>query len=153
MREAIDAYIEAGGRVARFAGNFAWQVRLEAEGAVQVCYNRLARSHDPEPVHRGRPGCARPDLRGRAEMDVRRGSWRVLIAIVVLLTMLGAAIVHAGPPQIRRNSAWILPWGSPVRWWWAATRLLSCRRRAIRRSPAVSTGGGTGAPGAVALAA
>lgn len=47
MREAIDAYIEAGGRVARFAGNFAWQVRLEAEGAVQVCYNRLARSHDP----------------------------------------------------------------------------------------------------------
>lgn len=47
MREAMDAYLEAGGHLARFAGNFAWQVRLEQEGAVQVCYNRLAHSHDP----------------------------------------------------------------------------------------------------------
>lgn len=47
MREAVDAYVENGGHIARFAGNFAWQVRLEAQGAVQVCYNRLAHSHDP----------------------------------------------------------------------------------------------------------
>ncbi len=47
MREAIEGYLARGGRVARFAGNFAWQIRLEAGGDVQVCYNRLARSHDP----------------------------------------------------------------------------------------------------------
>ncbi|HEX6959529.1 MAG TPA: N,N-dimethylformamidase beta subunit family domain-containing protein [Ferrovibrio sp.] len=47
MREAVERYLAKGGHVARFAGNFAWQIRLEAAGSVQVCYNRLARSHDP----------------------------------------------------------------------------------------------------------
>lgn len=47
MREAIEDYLRKGGHVARFAGNFAWQIRLEEQGRVQVCYNRLARSHDP----------------------------------------------------------------------------------------------------------
>ena len=47
MRDAVDAYVEAGGRVARFAGNFLWQIRLEDEGRTQVCYKYRARAEDP----------------------------------------------------------------------------------------------------------
>ncbi|MDK1494267.1 hypothetical protein QN219_30360 [Sinorhizobium sp. 7-81] len=47
MREAIDRYVEAGGRVARFGGNFAWQIRIEGGGTRQVCYKSLARDLDP----------------------------------------------------------------------------------------------------------
>jgi hypothetical protein len=47
MRDAVDAYVEAGGRVARFAGNFMWQTRLEDEGRRQVCYKYRARAEDP----------------------------------------------------------------------------------------------------------
>jgi hypothetical protein len=38
MRDAVDAHLDRGGNVARFGGNFLWQVRLEQEGTVQVCY-------------------------------------------------------------------------------------------------------------------
>lgn len=47
MRDAVDAYVESGGRVARFAGNFCWQIRLEDEGATQVCYKYRAPEEDP----------------------------------------------------------------------------------------------------------
>ena len=47
MRDAVDAYVEAGGRVARFAGNFLWQIRLEDAGRTQVCYKYRARAEDP----------------------------------------------------------------------------------------------------------
>jgi hypothetical protein len=47
MRDSIDAYVENGGRVARFAGNFMWQTRLEGEGRRQVCYKSLATTEDP----------------------------------------------------------------------------------------------------------
>lgn len=47
MRDAIDAFVDRGGRVARLAGNFLWQIRLEAEGARQVCYKYRAREEDP----------------------------------------------------------------------------------------------------------
>ncbi|WP_395687514.1 N,N-dimethylformamidase beta subunit family domain-containing protein [Aestuariivirga sp.] len=47
MRDAVDAYVMRGGRVARFAGNFMWQIRLEEEGRRQVCYKYLARAEDP----------------------------------------------------------------------------------------------------------
>jgi hypothetical protein len=36
MRDAIDEYVERGGRVARFAGNFMWQTRFEPGGKRQV---------------------------------------------------------------------------------------------------------------------
>lgn len=72
MRDAVDGYVERGGRIARFAGNFMWQIRLEDEGRRQVCYKYLAREEDPlmrdGPRHRvtesweapeiGRPGAA-----------------------------------------------------------------------------------------------
>ena len=47
MRDAVDAYLEKGGRAARFAGNFLWQTRLEDEGRRQVCYKYNARKEDP----------------------------------------------------------------------------------------------------------
>jgi hypothetical protein len=47
MRDAIDAYVERGGRIARFAGNFMWQIRLEDAGQRQLCYKYLARAEDP----------------------------------------------------------------------------------------------------------
>lgn len=47
MRDAIDAYVDRGGHVARFAGNFMWQTRLERSGRAQVCYKYRARAEDP----------------------------------------------------------------------------------------------------------
>ncbi len=47
MRDAVDAYVDQGGHVARFAGNFMWQTRLEDEGQRQVCFKYVARKEDP----------------------------------------------------------------------------------------------------------
>jgi len=47
MRDTIDSYVEAGGHVARFAGNFMWQTRLEDDGRRQVCYKSRAETDDP----------------------------------------------------------------------------------------------------------
>ena len=47
MRDALDAFVEGGGHVARFGGNFWWQVRLEDEGRRQVCHKHFARTEDP----------------------------------------------------------------------------------------------------------
>ncbi|MCG7506006.1 N,N-dimethylformamidase beta subunit family domain-containing protein [Mesorhizobium retamae] len=47
MRDAVDNWVERGGRAARFAGNFMWQTRLEDEGRRQVCYKYRARAEDP----------------------------------------------------------------------------------------------------------
>ena len=46
MRHAVDAYVDAGGRVARFGGNFLWQTRIEDEGRTQICYKYTA-ERDP----------------------------------------------------------------------------------------------------------
>ncbi|MEQ1952005.1 N,N-dimethylformamidase beta subunit family domain-containing protein [Mesorhizobium yinganensis] len=47
MRDAVDDFVEGGGRAARFAGNFLWQTRLEDEGRAQICYKYRARAEDP----------------------------------------------------------------------------------------------------------
>jgi hypothetical protein len=47
QREAVHRWIERGGRVARFAGNFGWQIRMERNDTLQVCYKDQARAHDP----------------------------------------------------------------------------------------------------------
>lgn len=47
MRLAIDSYVEKGGCLARFGGNFFWQVRLEDEGRRQVAYKEDAAQCDP----------------------------------------------------------------------------------------------------------
>ena len=46
MRHAVDRFTEGGGRVARFAGNFLWQTRIEDEGRTQICYKYTA-DQDP----------------------------------------------------------------------------------------------------------
>lgn len=46
MRDAVDAYVDGDGNVARFAGNFMWQTRLQDEGRTQVCYKYIA-DQDP----------------------------------------------------------------------------------------------------------
>ncbi|MFC3612295.1 N,N-dimethylformamidase beta subunit family domain-containing protein [Lutimaribacter marinistellae] len=46
MRSAVDRFTDAGGRIARFAGNFTWQTRIEDEGRRQVCYKYTA-TEDP----------------------------------------------------------------------------------------------------------
>lgn len=45
MRDTMDAFIEGGGRLARFAGNMIWQIRIEGDDPRQICY-RLS-SLDP----------------------------------------------------------------------------------------------------------
>ncbi len=47
MRDAVDAFVDRGGHVARFAGNFYWQIRLEEGNTRQVCYKWSAVTHDP----------------------------------------------------------------------------------------------------------
>ena len=72
MRDTVDRFAESGGNVARFAGNFLWQTRLEDEGRTQVCYKYRARAEDPvygtpnakltttawESIEVGRPGAS-----------------------------------------------------------------------------------------------
>lgn len=52
MRDAIDAFVDRGGNVARLAGNFLWQVRLEDSGRLQTCHKYTA--HETDPVGLGR---------------------------------------------------------------------------------------------------
>jgi len=47
QRDAVDAWLDAGCRLARFAGNFYWQIRLGDEGRSQTCYKYRARKEDP----------------------------------------------------------------------------------------------------------
>ena len=47
MREAIDAYVDGGGNIARFAGNFMWQIRISDDGGQQICHKYRSRSDDP----------------------------------------------------------------------------------------------------------
>ena len=47
MRENVETYVRRGGRAARFAGNFLWQIRLEERNSRQVAYKYDARTHDP----------------------------------------------------------------------------------------------------------
>ncbi|MEM7293574.1 MAG: N,N-dimethylformamidase beta subunit family domain-containing protein [Pseudomonadota bacterium] len=61
MRDAIDNYIAAGGRVARFAGNFLWQIRLEDGGVTQICHKYRARDEDP--------------LRGTVQQHLTTDAW------------------------------------------------------------------------------
>jgi hypothetical protein len=54
MRDAVDAFVEGGGILARFAGNFTWQVRLSEDGATQTCHKVADQdpySADPERAH------------------------------------------------------------------------------------------------------
>jgi hypothetical protein len=47
MRQAVDAFVDGGGKVARFAGNFCWQIRLEENNNRQIAFKYDARALDP----------------------------------------------------------------------------------------------------------
>lgn len=47
MRDNLDNFIDKGGNLARFGGNFCWQIRLEDGNQKQVCYKYRARDEDP----------------------------------------------------------------------------------------------------------
>ncbi|KAA2212056.1 N,N-dimethylformamidase beta subunit family domain-containing protein [Teichococcus oryzae] len=47
MRETVDGFVSRGGHVARFAGNFLWQIRLEDGARRQIAYKYDARALDP----------------------------------------------------------------------------------------------------------
>lgn len=47
MRTHVERFVDDGGRLARFGGNFMWQVRLEENGTRQVCYKATAATADP----------------------------------------------------------------------------------------------------------
>ncbi|MCA9837011.1 MAG: hypothetical protein KC422_08850 [Trueperaceae bacterium] len=55
MRDQVDQYVRLGGQVARFGGNFLWQIRFENDGQTQVCYKyRFEKDpylHDVEKQH------------------------------------------------------------------------------------------------------
>lgn len=46
MRDHLDAWVDAGGELARFAGNFFWQTRLSEDLSIQTCYKSRAEAED-----------------------------------------------------------------------------------------------------------
>ena len=47
MRDHLEEWLDGGGELARFAGNFFWQSRLSADLSVQTCYKHAAPAQDP----------------------------------------------------------------------------------------------------------
>lgn len=47
MRDHMDGWLDRGGQLARFAGNFFWQTRLSADLRTQTCYKYEAEGADP----------------------------------------------------------------------------------------------------------
>lgn len=47
MRDHLEGWIDRGGHLCRFAGNFFWQTRLSADLLTQTCYKSRAEAEDP----------------------------------------------------------------------------------------------------------
>lgn len=47
MRGTVHRFLDAGGNVARFAGNFLWQIRIDPQTRQQICYKYHAGDLDP----------------------------------------------------------------------------------------------------------
>lgn len=47
MRDHLDAWLDAGGELARFAGNFFWQTRLSDDLLTQTCFKTRGEVEDP----------------------------------------------------------------------------------------------------------
>ena len=47
MRDAAEGWVDRGGQLCRFAGNFYWQTRLSADLSRQTCYKTRAGAEDP----------------------------------------------------------------------------------------------------------
>ena len=75
MRDHLDGWLDRGGQLARFGGNFFWQTRLSADLTTQTCYKTRAEAEDPmgatdrltsywDHPQAGRPGVATMGLTG-----------------------------------------------------------------------------------------
>lgn len=84
MRDNIDAFVDRGGGLARFAGNYLWQVRLSDDGTQQYCYrlpelDPLAKEKPQlattvwEAISVGRPGASTMGLSGLGGILTRYG--------------------------------------------------------------------------------
>lgn len=84
MRDIIDDFVDRGGGLARFGGNYQWQVRLSDDGHTQYCYRLPVL--DPEATHTphlattvweaktvGRPGATSFGLNGLGGIYNRYG--------------------------------------------------------------------------------
>lgn len=49
MRDHLDGWLDRGGQLARFAGNFFWQTRLSDDLLTQTCFKSRAGAEDPTP--------------------------------------------------------------------------------------------------------
>ena len=49
MRDHLDTWLDRGGELARFAGNFFWQTRLSDDLLTQICHKSRAGAEDPTP--------------------------------------------------------------------------------------------------------
>ncbi|THD84719.1 hypothetical protein E7811_03020 [Aliigemmobacter aestuarii] len=47
MRDHLEDWVDAGGELARFGGNFFWQTRLSDDLTVQTCFKTRAEAEDP----------------------------------------------------------------------------------------------------------
>ena len=47
MRDHLEAWLDRGGQLARFGGNFFWQTRLSPDLTTQTCYKTRAEAEDP----------------------------------------------------------------------------------------------------------
>ena len=74
QRDVVDRWVDRGGRLARFAGDFLWKVRMEDGGRTQVCYKHTARTSDPERDAGDDPGITGP---WEAPEINRPGAWTV----------------------------------------------------------------------------
>ena len=48
MRDHLDGWLDRGGNLARFAGNFFWQTRLSPDLQIQTCHKYEAETTDPQ---------------------------------------------------------------------------------------------------------
>ena len=50
MRDHLDGWLDRGGKLARFAGNFFWQTRLSGDLSTQTCFKYRTGAEDPTPI-------------------------------------------------------------------------------------------------------
>ncbi len=50
MRDHLDGWLDRGGQLARFGGNFFWQTRLSPDLLTQTCFKSRAEAEDPNPA-------------------------------------------------------------------------------------------------------
>ena len=114
MRDAIDAYLDTGGRCARFAGNFFWQVRFEPPESV----DRAASNGEPPSA----------PARAAAAQALIRSAWPVGCAFFGPKLIIPSrraprcwqspAAAHRTPTASDRGAK-VSQWGWGCGWGWA----------------------------------